>query len=344
MHLLVSLIALPFALVVSTEETSAPQGAAVRSSLTRSFRHRPPTIITPHVFKVFDARIAVSRSYLMLIVVLFGLVEHVVDFYRSHSSQKAEILGVKSKYRDAERILRGVGLSPLIELPDVYESKGGWEGHIGNSTCDLDPSSNHTFDDMDMHGDGLGAFWIDDLMPRVENRVSTAGTSSDYPGGKRRCSDEKGGDNGTVCDLAPAGTNGEPRVEARSTPSATITPDMTIPNIPLPEPGQNSDQMDSAHMKVVDYIVGGLDVLYYGGLGFGSPSQEIMLDVDTGSADLWVSLYASYKWTVVDFSIRFRRNVHPVIRNSSIQTRVCLSKIPESHSKSIMGLAGLKAH
>ncbi|KAG8715863.1 hypothetical protein FRC09_016226 [Ceratobasidium sp. 395] len=228
----------------------------------------------------------------MLIVVLFGLVEHVVNFYRWHSSQKAEILGVKSKYRDAERILRGVGLSPLIELPDVYESKGGWEGHIGNSTYDLDPSSNHTFNDMDMHGDGLGAFWIDDLIPPVEDHVSTAGTSSDYPGGKRRCSDEKGGDNGTVCDLAPAGTSGEPGVEARSAPSnpalTAITPDVTIPNIPLPEPGQNSDQMDSAHMKVMDYIVGGLDVLYYGGLGFGSPSQEIMLDVDTGSADLWV--------------------------------------------------------
>ncbi|KAG9092279.1 hypothetical protein FRC06_000168 [Ceratobasidium sp. 370] len=45
--------------------------------------------------------------------------------------------------------------------------------------------------------------------------------------------------------------------------------------------------MDSAHMKVMDYIIGGLDILYYGALGFGSPSQEIMLDVDTGSADLW---------------------------------------------------------
>lgn len=41
-------------------------------------------------------------------------------------------------------------------------------------------------------------------------------------------------------------------------------------------------------VPLTDFIVGNWDVMYYGPLKFGFPPQEIQVDVDTGSADLWV--------------------------------------------------------
>jgi Eukaryotic aspartyl protease len=43
-------------------------------------------------------------------------------------------------------------------------------------------------------------------------------------------------------------------------------------------------------LPLQDDISGTLDLLYYGPSGFGTPSQVLTLDVDTGSADLWVPL------------------------------------------------------
>lgn len=41
-------------------------------------------------------------------------------------------------------------------------------------------------------------------------------------------------------------------------------------------------------MPLRDLVSGTIDVLYYGPLQFGTPPQELTVDVDTGSADLWI--------------------------------------------------------
>ncbi len=39
---------------------------------------------------------------------------------------------------------------------------------------------------------------------------------------------------------------------------------------------------------LLDEVSGALDILYYGPAHFGTPSQTLTVDVDTGSADIWV--------------------------------------------------------
>lgn len=48
-----------------------------------------------------------------------------------------------------------------------------------------------------------------------------------------------------------------------------------------------------AQMALTDYRSGNLDVLYYGPIQMGSGQQRLTFDVDTGSADLWVSAHTT---------------------------------------------------
>ncbi|KIY44362.1 acid protease [Fistulina hepatica ATCC 64428] len=56
----------------------------------------------------------------------------------------------------------------------------------------------------------------------------------------------------------------------------------SVPLLPGPERG--------TVMPMKDYMWGALDVLYYGSMKVGSPSQYFTVDIDTGSADTWIPL------------------------------------------------------
>ncbi|RDB16661.1 Cathepsin E [Hypsizygus marmoreus] len=43
-----------------------------------------------------------------------------------------------------------------------------------------------------------------------------------------------------------------------------------------------------ASVPLTDFISGNLDILYYATLNIGTPAQQLTVDIDTGSADLWV--------------------------------------------------------
>ncbi|KAH9847155.1 acid protease [Lenzites betulinus] len=47
----------------------------------------------------------------------------------------------------------------------------------------------------------------------------------------------------------------------------------------------------TAQMPLTDYMSGMLDILYYGPMSFGSKQAVLQIDVDTGSADLWVPMH-----------------------------------------------------
>ena len=57
-----------------------------------------------------------------------------------------------------------------------------------------------------------------------------------------------------------------------------------MPNIPIPIP----DLLRNNVMPLTDHFDRNLDLLYYGEVRIGTPAQSLTVQVDTGSADLWV--------------------------------------------------------
>lgn len=49
-----------------------------------------------------------------------------------------------------------------------------------------------------------------------------------------------------------------------------------------------SETTGTGQWPLLDEVSGVLDILYYGPARFGTPAQTLTVDVDTGSADLWV--------------------------------------------------------
>jgi len=47
-------------------------------------------------------------------------------------------------------------------------------------------------------------------------------------------------------------------------------------------------------MPMKDFMSGSVDILYYGPLKIGTPAQTLTIDIDTGSADLWVPVNCPY--------------------------------------------------
>lgn len=50
----------------------------------------------------------------------------------------------------------------------------------------------------------------------------------------------------------------------------------------------SSTSSGTGQWPLLDEVSGALDILYYGPAQFGTPPQTLTVDVDTGSADLWV--------------------------------------------------------
>ncbi|KIM79006.1 hypothetical protein PILCRDRAFT_10665 [Piloderma croceum F 1598] len=71
-----------------------------------------------------------------------------------------------------------------------------------------------------------------------------------------------------------------------------ISDDSTIPDPVAPNPINNIPPVYGAVSTAVrplkDEMSGTLDILYYGPIEIGTPLQMLTVDIDTGSADIWV--------------------------------------------------------
>ncbi|EJF65495.1 acid protease [Dichomitus squalens LYAD-421 SS1] len=105
--------------------------------------------------------------------------------------------------------------------------------------------------------------------------------------------------------FVPPDTSGALLTNIQASPSQPDSSDPDSPSAPsstpkllhaLTGPGDDTPNIigmppmapGTIQMPLKDYISGAMDVLYYGPLNFGSPPQSLTVDIDTGSADLWV--------------------------------------------------------
>ncbi|PCH36162.1 acid protease [Wolfiporia cocos MD-104 SS10] len=76
--------------------------------------------------------------------------------------------------------------------------------------------------------------------------------------------------------------------------NATMQLDLYPLSVDVTNPNTSSDAGSAVglpgttQVPLEDDVAGGLDILYYGALQFGSQRQTLTVDIDTGSADLWV--------------------------------------------------------
>ncbi|KAF7428327.1 hypothetical protein PC9H_007548 [Pleurotus ostreatus] len=89
----------------------------------------------------------------------------------------------------------------------------------------------------------------------------------------------------------PSGCTGitplqDKNIPSPSNPSLTTPSQITESIEDIFEPVLGGSKTTTEPLK--DFAPYGLDLLYYGEMSFGTPAQELTVDIDTGSADLWV--------------------------------------------------------
>lgn len=114
--------------------------------------------------------------------------------------------------------------------------------------------------------------------------------------GKRRCTSQAVNDPfGFDCDTllfdrigADNGTQWEENKETATLAKRLVSGASNVAALPDPRPKPSPDGNRVGRMPLTDFVVHNWDVMYYGPMKFGFPPQELQMDIDTGSADLWV--------------------------------------------------------
>lgn len=107
------------------------------------------------------------------------------------------------------------------------------------------------------------------------------------------------------------------------------------PNLTVPRPPHLAPlSFPQSTLSLTDWMLNGIDMLYYGNLQMGTPWQTLSVDIDTGSADLWVvsncpecgqkqynpQFSSSYADTEEEFSIVYVRSHSLVLSTTRLTT------------------------